>query len=108
MARPFIPDVDKKRTVPLRLTKPQYRSLGVIGAVTGDTIQELLRTGASQIISSKLKEISEAGVTLPSEYAIGVMSDSQFDELIANPGRVRPQTKKPGGFNRRPTENAAA
>ena len=47
MARPIVPDSLKARTVPLRLTKPQYRALSALTEIMGDTIQELLRNGAT-------------------------------------------------------------
>lgn len=108
MARPFVPDLEKKRTVPLRLTKPQYRALSLIIAITGDTIQELLRTGATQVIASKRKEIETAGVPFPSELALGVLSDEQFQALVDNPGTpTKEPERKKRPFGTRPAQAAA-
>lgn len=107
MARPILSDMEKKRTVPLRLTKPQYRALSLIIAITGDTIQELLRTGATQIISVKRKEIEAAGVPFPSELALGVLSDDQFQALVDNPGTPAKEPRK-GGFRRTTAQAQAA
>lgn len=107
MSRPVVPDMEKKRTVPLRLTKPQYRALSLITAITGDTIQELLRTGARVVIDAKRVEIEKAGVPFPSELALGVLSDDQFQALVDNPGApAKEQPRK--GFRRTAATQAAA
>lgn len=91
MARPVVPDSLKARTVPLRLTKPQYRALSALTEIMGDTIQELLRSGAKLIIDQRRQELQEAGVEFPSEYWLAEMSDSQFQSwLDAQPG-ARPK-----------------
>lgn len=95
MARPVVPDLEKKRTVPLRLTKPQYRALGVLMEVTGETIQELLREGAMTVIAKRRQEIEKQGVTLPGEYALGEMSDDQFNEWLRNRKLPREEIKRP-------------
>ena len=95
MARPVVPDAHKARTVPLRLTKPQYRALAALLEVTGDTIQEQLRMAAKLWIELKRQELEDAGVAFPSELWLGEMSDRQFQTwLDAAPG-ARPKAPEP-------------
>lgn len=100
MARPVVPDVDKKRTVPLRLTKPLYRSLGILLEVTGKTIQELLREGTEDLVKKYRAKLTEADVTIPSEYWVGEMTDDQYNAWLAAHGN-RPQEPRRRGFGRR-------
>lgn len=109
MARPTVPDVDKKRTVPLRLTKPQYRALSAILEITGDTIQEQLRTACKLYIRAMREELAKDKIDFPSELWLGEMSDDAFQNWVESHGNrpKEPERKKPGGF-RRSTAHAAA
>lgn len=101
MARPVVPDVDKKRTVPLRLTKPQYRALSALLEVTGDTIQEMLRDATKDYIAKRRGEMQAVNVEFPSEYWLGEMTDDQFNDWIRSHGsRPKETIKKTSRFGR--------
>jgi len=106
MARPTVPDVDKKRTVPLRLTKPQYRALSAILEITGETIQEQLRDATRIYLETRREELNRDGVAFPSPFWLGEMTDDQFNAwLKAAPRPQEPERKKPR-FGTRPAAAA--
>ena len=109
MARPSVPDALKARTVPLRMTKPQYRALAALLELTGDTIQEQLRMAAKDWIEKKRQELAQAGVDFPSEVWLAEMSDHQFLRwLEAEPGNrpKAPEPRKRGGLRTQPASVA--
>lgn len=109
MARPYVPDSEKRRTVPLRLNKPQYRALSALGEVTGETIQEQLREATKDYLSKKRAELGKDDVTFPSEYWLGEMSDAEFQKWLDSHGArpKEPVRRKPGGFARKEAAAAA-
>ena len=108
MARPVVPDADKKRTVPLRLTKPQYRALSALLEITGDTIQEQLRLATKLYLKAMREELGRDNIDFPSELWLGEMTDDQFNAWVAAHGKrpKEPERRKPSGF-RRPAQAAA-
>lgn len=108
MARPFVPDIDKKRTVPLRLTKPQYRALSALLEITGDTIQEQLRFATKLYLRSMRDELGKDGVDFPSELWLGEMTDDQFTAWVAAHGkRPKEPERRKSRFGTRPAQAAA-
>src|SRR5262245_34825323 len=109
MARPFVPDVDKRKTVPLRLTKPQYRALSAIASITGDTIQEQLREATKLYLEHRRDQFSRRdNIAFPSEYWLGEMSDNEFQHWLDSEGnRPKEPVRKPGGFRTKPAAVAA-
>jgi hypothetical protein len=107
MARPVVPDAEKKRTVPLRLSKPQYRALSAILSITGDTIQEQLRIATKMYLGAMREELGKAKVALPSEYWLGEMSDDEFNHWIDSMPRPKEPERKKARFGARPAQAAA-
>lgn len=91
MARPAIPETDKKRTVPFRMTKPDYRGLTVLMKITDTTIQEHLREALHAHLDRELKRVGE-GLTfkLPSTYEMGAWSDDAFGQFVGKIGATAP------------------
>jgi hypothetical protein len=103
-----VPDALKARTVPLRMTKPEYRALAALLELTGVTIQEQLRMATKGWIAQQRQELKAAGVDFPSEIWLAEMTDRQFqDWLDATPGN-RPKEPAPRKRSGLRTQPAAA
>lgn len=88
MARPSIPETDKKRTVPFRMSKPDYRALATAMRLTDTTIQEHLRKALTDYLERELKRLAEGvSFNLPSPYEMGSWSDSQFSTFLDSIGK---------------------
>lgn len=112
MARPFVPDELKRRTVPIRLSKPSYRELNFIAGVKDVAIQDLLRDALDAHLESLRLEIESGGITMPSGIALAQMSDADFYALVQRKhGRPPELGNGPNppkrGFSRKPAASAA-
>lgn len=106
MPRPMMPESRKLRTIPTRMTKPQYRALLALLEITGASIQEMLRESLNDYIAKRRQELVAAGVRFPSEYVLGEMPDSGFARWLEGEGtemkaKVQP-AKKTGGLRKTP------
>lgn len=111
MARPSLPESDKKRTVPFRMTKPDYRALMTAMKLTDTTIQEHLREALRSYLEAELKRLAgQVSFKLPSSYEMGAWSDDQFAAFLASIGRRKPAGEAPSRprFARRPATAVAA
>ncbi len=107
MPRPSMPESRKLRTIPTRMSKPQYRALLALLEITGMSIQEMLRASLTAYIEARRLEFAKHGVRFPNEYLLGEGSDEDFDrwlktgEVKAMKEAVQP-AKKVGGLRRTP------
>lgn len=95
MARPTIPEVDKKRTVPFRMTKPDYRRLMALMKIKDRTIQEHLRDALDDYLDEELARIARVvSFPIPSAYEFGSWSDDAFNRWLDSIGQLDPTAKK--------------
>ena len=91
MARPTLRDSDKRRTVPFRMGKPDYRALLMLMKLSDRTIQEHLRDALDKHVQDTTAEIQEqVSFKLPSPYELGAWSDDAFEDWLARIGQVKP------------------
>ena len=103
MPRPMMPESRKLRTIPTRMTKPQYRALLALLEITGSSIQEMLRELLTDFIDKRRKALIAAGARFPSEFVLGEMGDAEFARWLSGPGEAMKQpVKKAGGLRTRP------
>jgi hypothetical protein len=96
MARPSIPETDKKRTVPFRMTKPDYRRLMVLMKIKDRTIQEHLRDALDSYLDEELDRVAkDVSFKMPSGYEMGSWSDSAFNDFLGSIGSRQPGEAKP-------------
>jgi hypothetical protein len=107
MARPFVPDSLKRRSVPVRLSKPQYRAFSAYAKVLDTTIQNLLRAAAEKHLQTLRQRVDESGINFPSEIALAEMSDDQFYDWLDNRKAPVPQVNRERRFSRRPARTEA-
>ena len=101
MARPSIPEAEKRRTVPFRMTKPDYRALTILMRVTDTTIQEHLRNALSKHVDEAINQLrGDVEFKIPSAYEIGSWSEEAFNNWLETIGKRNPQAqvKRPGGI----------
>ena len=96
MARPSVPDVDNKRTVPFRTTKPGYRALMMFMKLKDITIQEIIREAVEVRLDQLHAEMSKKiDMHIPTPYELGTWSDDRFNAWL---GLHRPaRGGRPGG-----------
>lgn len=110
MARPSIPETDKKRTVPFRMTKPDYRRLMALMRIKDRTIQEHLRDALDDYLDTELEKVGRVvSFPIPSAYEFGSWSDDAFNRWLESIGQLDPAPKKkPAGLKGLRTSQPAA
>lgn len=109
MARPAIPETDKKRTVPFRMTKPDYRQLAMLMKLTDTSIQEHLRVAMRDYLATQIDEIApKVSFKLPSSYELGSWSDSQFGTFMDSIGKRHVDNPVPDHLRSKDGETAKA
>jgi hypothetical protein len=99
----MMPESRKLRTIPTRMTKPQYRALLALLEITGASIQEMLRESLTDYIEKRRKALLAAGARFPSEFVLGEMGDAEFGRWLSGPANeMKRPDKKVGGLKTRP------
>src|SRR6188472_1127044 len=108
MARPTIPEAEKRRTVPFRMTKLDYRALTLLMKLHDTTIQEHLRNALNQYVERTLADVApQVDFKLPSTYELGSWSDEAFNAWLSKLGNRNPEAAPRRGFKIKPVEATA-
>lgn len=88
MPRTAVPDSRKLRTVPVRITKPVYRTLLAILEISGISIQEQLRRAIDQHVAQMREQLADLQIEFPHELVMAQWTDPEFDRWLARDGKL--------------------
>jgi len=87
MPRVTVPESRKLRTVPVRITKPMYRTFMALLELTGVSLQEQLRRAAERYLADARAELSALHIEFPHELVMGTWSDPEFERWMNKEGK---------------------